>query len=130
MFTSVLVVPLFGFIFEFIFEKIIELKYAANNLLMRLKEFQINIIKELTHKFFGKNAKVYLFGSRVDDYKKGGDIDIYIETDISEGIFDKKIQMRFELEKKLGQRKIDIVVNNFSTHLPIFDVAKEEGIAL
>jgi len=38
--------------------------------------------------------------------------------------------MLVELEKKLGQRKIDIIINNFRNHIPIYDVAKEEGILL
>ena len=97
---------------------------------MRLSEFQIELIKNLSHRFFGKNAKVYLFGSRADDNKKGGDIDIYIETDIKENVFDKKIGMLVELEKKIGQRKIDLVVNNFANHLPIYEIAKKEGIIL
>ena len=97
---------------------------------MRLTEYQSKIIKNLTSKFFGKNAKVYLFGSRADDNKKGGDIDIYIETDVNENIFDKKIEMLIELEKKFGQRKIDLVVNNFHSHLSIYDIAKKEGVLL
>ena len=97
---------------------------------MRLKEYQANLIKTLAVKFFGKEAKVYLFGSRVDKNKKGGDIDIYIETDGNQNILEKKIDMLVELEKKLGQRKIDLVVNNFRHHLPIYDVAKKEGILL
>lgn len=97
---------------------------------MRLTEYQKNLIKTLTHKFFGESAKVYLFGSRADDNKKGGDIDIYIETDKNAGLLDKKIDMLVELEKKMGERKIDLVINNFRSHLPVFDVAKKEGILL
>jgi len=97
---------------------------------MRLSANQIKIIKDLSVRYFGMNAKVYLFGSRADDNKKGGDIDIYIETDVAENIFDKKIDMLVELERKLGQRKIDLVVNNFRSNLPIFTVAKAEGILL
>ncbi|MBI5206523.1 MAG: nucleotidyltransferase domain-containing protein [Candidatus Firestonebacteria bacterium] len=44
---------------------------------MRLKDDQIKHIKN-TIETLDKNAKIYLFGSRVDDYKKGGDIDLLI----------------------------------------------------
>lgn len=97
---------------------------------MRLTEKQIKIIKDLAYKFLGTDAKIYLFGSRTDDSKKGGDIDIYIETRITENILEKKINMLVELEKKLGQRKIDIVINNFQKNLPVYEVAKKEGIIL
>jgi predicted nucleotidyltransferase len=97
---------------------------------MRLTEYQINLIKNFALQFFGNNTKIYLFGSRADDNKKGGDIDIYIETEVRENILDKKIGMLLELEKKLGQRKIDIVINNFSNYQPIYDVARKEGILL
>ena len=97
---------------------------------MRLTKYQIELIKTLARKYFGRKAKVYLFGSRADDNKKGGDIDIYIETDVAKNVFDKKINMLIEMEKKLGQRKIDIVVNNFSSNLSIYSVAKAEGILL
>ena len=54
-------------------------------------------------------AKVWLFGSRTDDSKKGGDIDI--------GIFSSKIDVMDEIEikqkicDKIGEQKIDLVVS-------------------
>jgi len=97
---------------------------------MRLKQDEIEYIKKSAMECFGEDVKVYLFGSRIDDSKKGGDIDLYIETDYTEDILRKKIKMLGLLEKGLGEQKIDIIVNNFSTEKLIFSVAKTEGIAL
>ncbi len=46
---------------------------------MRLTTEQIALIKQKATLIFGESAKVFLFGSRVDDTKKGGDIDIFID---------------------------------------------------
>ena len=73
---------------------------------------------------------VYLFGSRVNDNKSGGDIDLYIETTLKENIVKKKINMMGKLHEILGEQKIDIVVNNFRSDKLIYQVAKNEGIAL
>lgn len=97
---------------------------------MRLKNEDIAQIKSVTKTFFGKDAKVYLFGSRVNDKKRGGDIDLYIETGIKKNIVEKKIKMQGKLQEILGERKIDIVVNNFRSDKFIYQVAKQEGIAL
>jgi len=45
---------------------------------MRLSVKEINTIKSCAKAFFGAHARVLLFGSRVDDQKRGGDIDLYI----------------------------------------------------
>lgn len=97
---------------------------------MRLNEEDINFIKRTTQDCFGSNAIVYLFGSRVDDKKRGGDIDLYIETDITENIFKRKLKMLVELEKLIGEQKIDIIINNFIQEKFIYHVAKSEGILL
>ena len=41
---------------------------------MRLSKRYIEVIKKYFKEFF-ENGEIYLFGSRVDDSKKGGDID-------------------------------------------------------
>jgi predicted nucleotidyltransferase len=51
---------------------------------MRLTEKQIEIIRDGVFKHFGEKSAVYLFGSRVDDTKKGGDIDLLIEADYTQ----------------------------------------------
>jgi len=57
-------------------------------------------------------STVYLFGSRVDDSARGGDIDLIILTDEPA---DKRIfrKIRLEFIKKYGWRKIDLV--NFTS---------------
>ena len=47
---------------------------------MRLDKNDVKIILDITENIFGK-TKVYLFGSRLDDYKKGGDIDLFIVSE-------------------------------------------------
>ncbi len=45
---------------------------------MRLTPTQIDAIKNAAHAVLGEGAQVSLFGSRVDDARRGGDIDLYI----------------------------------------------------
>ncbi len=97
---------------------------------MRIKEEDLLQIKRIAKVYFGDDVKVYLFGSRVDDKKRGGDIDLYIETGLKENIIQRKIKMLGKLQEILGEQKIDIVINTFSSNKRIYQVAKNEGIAL
>ena len=56
---------------------------------MRLSKKVINILQDNIIKSFG-DVNIYLFGSRTDDTKKGGDIDIAIDTNLSRQDFRKK----------------------------------------
>ncbi|MFZ2632135.1 MAG: nucleotidyltransferase domain-containing protein [Desulfosalsimonadaceae bacterium] len=48
---------------------------------MRLSDSEITIIKAAAKKIFGLDARIFLFGSRVENSRKGGDIDLYVETE-------------------------------------------------
>ncbi|WP_297092274.1 nucleotidyltransferase domain-containing protein [uncultured Draconibacterium sp.] len=83
---------------------------------MRLSQFQITSIKSLAKKYFGPNTAVSLFGSRTDDSKKGGDIDLFIKNkDESLLTLERKIHFLAELKAKIGEQKIDVVFDNAHT---------------
>ncbi len=70
-------------------------------------------IRELTEKYFGMGSVVRLFGSRVDDSKRGGDIDLYIEpVSRSIDLREAKTNLWVALQKELGEQKIDIVISS------------------
>ena len=46
---------------------------------MRLSQESANIIKKTLSTHL-KDARIFLFGSRVDDSKKGGDIDLFVKN--------------------------------------------------
>jgi predicted nucleotidyltransferase len=78
---------------------------------LRLSVQEIDLLKrELS--LLSKDAKIYLFGSRVDDNKRGGDIDLLI---VSKDINRKDIRkLRIEFFRKFGEQKIDIVLDDGS----------------
>ena len=83
---------------------------------MRLNKFQIDLIKKLAVKHFGPETTVYLFGSRTDDNKKGGDIDLFVNSANEAALtLEAKIHFLAELKTKIGDRKIDVVFDNANT---------------
>lgn len=80
---------------------------------MRLTKAQIFIIKESFKKHFVIGDTLWLFGSRADDSQRGGDIDLFIETQENEYAVVSKRKSAFwgDLQNKLGEQKIDIVLN-------------------
>jgi len=101
---------------------------------MRLTDNQVTHIKEVFLQHFTSQDGLWLFGSRVDMQKRGGDIDLYIETHYTDlGIVvTKKINFLVELQKRIGEQKIDVVINVLSSNknLPIYEEARTTGIKL
>ncbi len=101
---------------------------------MRLKEFQLSAICQSFRELFGSEDHLWLFGSRVDDAKRGGDIDLYIETTETDVklAYAKRLKLSSMIQTRIGEQKIDIVLNvlSASQKLPIYDVARKTGILL
>ncbi len=99
---------------------------------MRLKTYQVEIIRRVVAELAGDDAQVSLFGSRTDDNARGGDIDLLVEIPhpVDESAWlSARISGRISL--RLGGRKVDVVLSAPNlAHLPIHDVAKKQGIAL
>ncbi len=81
---------------------------------------------------FGPNTRVMLFGSRVDDSARGGDIDLMVEVDhaltnrtAAAARFAAKLQLT------LGDQRIDILLVDPQTPpKPIHEAARQGGVAL
>ncbi len=96
---------------------------------VRLSDWQIKAIKETVHQVFGNKAKVYIFGSRANPEQKGGDIDILVLVPQLEDKYKKKIELLSMLYKKLGERKIDLIITD-SIKSDIEKEAVEKGVLL
>ena len=99
---------------------------------MRLTTDQIQAIRKTTERVLGADARVSLFGSRVSDDYKGGDIDLFFETD---ALLDNRAkvlcQLHGALTLALGERKIDVILKDANTPTaPVFEIAKRTGILL
>ncbi len=95
---------------------------------MRLKKD----IKDFLSRYAEENfsgAKIFLFGSRTDDDKKGGDIDVLILSE-KKLRFSDLSRMRISFYKAFGEQKIDLVNFTFSEEYPFKSIALEQAIEL
>ncbi len=98
---------------------------------IRLDNSQILVISKAFRAHFLPEDHLWIFGSRVDLNKRGGDIDLYIETSMSaEEASSARIKFLTNLEIELGEQKIDVVMKIRDLDLPIYEVAKNEGVKL
>ncbi|NLV26544.1 MAG: nucleotidyltransferase domain-containing protein [Methanomicrobiales archaeon] len=93
---------------------------------MRLSEWEISAIKSVIHGL-DPGARIILFGSRADDTKKGGDIDLFILSDTLTG--KDKRNIKIKLDEKIGEQKIDILIGP-DAGTPLGRLAMNEGIEL
>ena len=95
---------------------------------MRLSCHYREVIKKYFKHFFGE-GDIYLFGSRVDDTKKGGDIDLYLVVSDHANLFEKKLKFLARVKRELGDQKIDVVFNEDESRL-IEQEARQWGVKL
>lgn len=94
---------------------------------MRLSQEQTQVIKALIAREIEPGARAWLFGSRTDDSRRGGDIDLYVETRHPELL--RELRCKVGIEEALDLH-VDLIVAAPGDDRPISRIAKREGIPL
>jgi len=96
---------------------------------MRLTDQQIELIRQLACQVAGRRARIRVFGSRLDDAARGGDLDLLLE--LPEPVDNPALiaaRMSARVSRALQGRKVDVLLSAPNLmRLPIHDVAFDEG---
>ena len=99
---------------------------------MRLTPSQIDTIKSTTQVVLGEGAQVTLFGSRVDDQAKGGDVDLMIE--VHQTLQEPALiaaRIASQISHAMHGRKVDVLLKAPNLlEQPIHRIARQQGVAL
>lgn len=95
---------------------------------MRLSDAQRRSIVHAARRSFGEDAMVWLFGSRVDDTRRGGDVDLYVEASSPYPMI-AVLKCKLSMEESLDLH-VDLLVNDRRQAKPIFRIARETGVQL
>ena len=99
---------------------------------MRITPEQVRVIRQGVAEFAGEQARVWLFGSRVRDDARGGDVDLMLELD--EAVAEPALlaaRLAVRVSRAMDGRKVDVLVKAPNLlPLPIHAVALAEGIRL
>jgi predicted nucleotidyltransferase len=99
---------------------------------MRLTPAQIDTIKNTTQAVLGEGAQVTLFGSRVDDQAKGGDVDLMIE--VRQTLQEPALiaaRIASQISRAMHGRKVDVLLKAPNLlEQPIHRIAQQQGVAL
>lgn len=96
---------------------------------MRLKPEQARFIKATITRYFGDGARVWLFGSRVDDARRGGDVDLYVEPQAREDLFYRRVRCLGDLADGLPY-PVDLVLAEPGAPRAIDRIAMKQGVPL
>ena len=96
---------------------------------MRLTDEQMEAIRQSARQIGGELAHVRVFGSRLDDSARGGDLDLMLE--LPESVDNPALmaaQLAARASRALHGRKVDVLISAPNLmHLPIHDIAFQEG---
>ena len=95
---------------------------------MRLTPAQIDTLKSTACSIAGAEASVWLFGSRLDENRRGGDVDLLIQADPEPGLL-QRAQLKNQLEQTL-ELPVDVVTMSYTHSTPFARMAKLQGQCL
>ena len=96
---------------------------------MRLTDHQAQSIRQLALQVAGSHARVRLFGSRLDDGARGGDLDLMLE--LPDPVANPALlaaRLSAQVSRLMQGRKVDVLLSAPNLmRLPIHDMAFKEG---
>jgi predicted nucleotidyltransferase len=99
---------------------------------MRITPEQIRVIRQGVAELAGEEASVWLFGSRLRDDARGGDVDLMLE--LNEAVAEPAqlaSRLAVRVSRAMDGRKVDVLVKAPNLlFLPIHSVALAEGVRL
>jgi hypothetical protein len=99
---------------------------------MRITPEQIRVIRQGVAELAGEEASVWLFGSRLRDDARGGDVDLMVE--LNEAVAEPAqlaARLAVRVSRAMDGRKVDVLVKAPNLlFLPIHSVALAEGVRL
>jgi predicted nucleotidyltransferase len=96
---------------------------------MRLDQEQVEKIIQSVIGIAGASAEIFLFGSRLDDHARGGDVDLLLETERPLALIERA-KIKLALEAGLGL-PVDVVAKaRNATPTPFQIIARERAVRL
>ncbi len=95
---------------------------------MRLEANQLKAIQEEVRRF-DPASEIYLYGSRVDDSARGGDIDLLVVSDTLG--FRDVLRLRTAILDRIGWQQLDLAVRRRDQlSEPLAVLARQNGVKL
>jgi predicted nucleotidyltransferase len=95
---------------------------------MRLQPNQILSIQTVVQQIAGQQAKTWLYGSRLDDARRGGDIDLLVQSTPPITLL-QRARIKTQLERQLGL-PVDVMAAGDSSLSPFASIAVAQGVLL
>jgi predicted nucleotidyltransferase len=99
---------------------------------VRLPDSERRAIRQAVERRFGSDARALLFGSRADDTRRGGDIDLLVE--VPHAVADplmQAVQLEVDVMRAIGERKIDVLLAYPGCgETPIHSIARKTAVPL
>jgi len=98
---------------------------------VRLEPDEIRAIKAAASYAFGPDATIRLFGSRADDDRKGGDIDLHVEVAPETDVWGARSRFEENLFARIEPQRVDVIVRRRDQPERGIDlIALRDGITL
>lgn len=99
---------------------------------MRLTQVERETIRQVVSELTEGRGHAVLFGSRLQDAARGGDIDILVDSAVPiEHPARLAAQIGAALEVRLGEQRIDVLIGAPNLlQLPVHEAARRNGVTL